>query len=583
MYALQEKGINIADCIQALEALCSLSEDEFVGIGSRLKEFHSRAVSITEISSLVANLLSGKEITATVEGLNAMMQKVSIYINQSEFRTRNSIATLQSITQDIKDIDDPMDKLREITKTLRVLGISAIIQNANLKKSDHEFRLLGEDVKKLSGVIAEKSKNIRDGIGSLGSIISSSAESLRLLSESQQKKAAVILKKSMSSVCNLNEKYNSAADCAQDISNRSVLIEGSINNIVTLLQSHDIVHQKLEGSKKAFSLMFGDLEKKYEEKQDAFNASAHTERYLREILNFCASQGALLKQIQDEFIIAVSSIIESLGIVVSHVEAMLNKIRQVVSAEGFSRESSLSEVEGDLLAITSMLSTLSESILMRKELSETIASVVNTTEKMSDYIYEIEDIRDDIEIIALNAAVKAERVGAEGKALSVIADSIQAVSSETETYTGSLSQILKSIASHAEKLSADISSDGTAFDNELHNVSEELKKSVEFLIEINEKIMANLSEVDSSGKTLSKNIEEVGGNIKVHMLLDSTVSEILLVLSNIKAAIRNVLPGDGRDAYEMHPEPLISTAGKSGKKTGDKQGGFGDNVELFDS
>lgn len=220
---------------------------------------------------------------------------------------------------------------------------------------------------------------------------------------------------------------------------------------------------------------------------------------------------------------------------------------------------------------------------MRKELSETIASVVNTTEKMSDYIYEIEDIRDDIEIIALNAAVKAERVGAEGKALSVIADSIQAVSSETETYTGSLSQILKSIASHAEKLSADISSDGTAFDNELHNVSEELKKSVEFLIEINEKIMANLSEVDSSGKTLSKNIEEVGGNIKVHMLLDSTVSEILLVLSNIKAAIRNVLPGDGRDAYEMHPEPLISTAGKSGKKTGDKQGGFGDNVELFDS
>lgn len=162
---------------------------------------------------------------------------------------------LSGIVTTIDDTRLHLEALEQISRTLRVLGLSDALQSAALKRSGTEAKVLGPDIKALSLVVQEKSRSIGGNVAALGTFIQTTLARLRLLDENHQKKALVVLKTTMSGINALIPKRRFAASTLRDISAAAEDISKSIGNVVTSQQFHDITRQQFERTRNAFAAM----------------------------------------------------------------------------------------------------------------------------------------------------------------------------------------------------------------------------------------------------------------------------------------------------------------------------------------
>jgi methyl-accepting chemotaxis protein len=87
------------------------------------------------------------------------------------------------------------------------------------------------------------------------------------------------------------------------------------------------------------------------------------------------------------------------------------------------------------------------------ETSKTMSNMAETISTVSTFVRGIEDIGAEIELIALNARVKAAHTGDQGRTLGVIAMEIQNLSVDARNRTGKVTGILTRISSVADRLS----------------------------------------------------------------------------------------------------------------------------------
>jgi methyl-accepting chemotaxis protein len=86
------------------------------------------------------------------------------------------------------------------------------------------------------------------------------------------------------------------------------------------------------------------------------------------------------------------------------------------------------------------------------EMGETMSSVASTVADMAGFLEHIEDVGAEIELIALNASIKAAHTGDKGKALGVLASSIQRLSQDAGNQTGVIAATLDTVSSSADSL-----------------------------------------------------------------------------------------------------------------------------------
>jgi methyl-accepting chemotaxis protein len=234
---------------------------------------------------------------------------------------------------------------------------------------------------------------------------------------------------------------------------------------------------------------------------------------------------------------------------------------------------------------------LSKNSLIEEHLNKSINTAVDIVEELAHYVQEIEDIGDEIEIIALNAIVKAAHVGNEGSALGILAESIQKLSLEAKEQTSSITIKLESVNSIAQGLRLSLNSvtikDELITENELKNVID--------------KILKNESEAKNQFLYLNQNILEIKkgisyftSKINIHnKFLDSVfgiVTDINKILNYIHPQIKPRSQRQNQDMlyknYTMKSErdihdKVINNRKKISQETSNNNSEFGDNIELF--
>ncbi|MFZ2198141.1 MAG: methyl-accepting chemotaxis protein, partial [Thermodesulfovibrionales bacterium] len=445
---LKRSTRKLKDCIQALEVLSASTEDQFLDIGNRLSAFYDGAARVSELSENVVGLMSGGDIAGTIEGLNALMDGFVGDLKYFDSITVDSISKLNSISDRMEDIEWHLEDMDRITRVLGGLGFCTRVQNAILKRPVEGMTVLGEEVKKLASDITEKSSHIVRDTSALTAIVHSSLLKIGELSSVQQTKASKILKSTMSNIGSLKDKYGLSADSAAQISLFSAEISQCIREIVTFIQFHDITRQQFECSLSAFSKMAEMLESVSEEDDPS--------RTVVQLARFCVQEGAPLHKTRSDFFSVVMTVIENLEVLSKSMKKLLGETKLLVSAGGPTEDSFLVTIEDSLSSVTLTISTFLESGMVKGELSGATTVVVDTLAEMSGFIHEIENIGEEIDLMALNASVKAAQIGEEGRALGVVADEIQRISAEAQLNTSSVTGILKNSGSYAEKMSTDV-------------------------------------------------------------------------------------------------------------------------------
>jgi methyl-accepting chemotaxis protein len=511
-----------------MEILGTSTEGQFLSIGEKLQDFYGRAKEISSISVSVARLMSGEEIEGSIAGF----REVIVRIEKLESESKRNLQTLQRLIELLSELQSHLSGFHKIVRSLRVLCVSIKVESARLGDKDIGFSVLADEVGKLALEVEEKYSHVLEQTASLSHLIGQTLLKVSDLETRQQVQAALIVEKTMSSLESLTERHSSSSADTTRIAARYDTISGRIGEIVASMQSHDITRQRIEHAREALSGIVGE------------EGPANAQLALAGAV--CELQIAQLCNARDALVAAVENIVSNLRGVSGLVAEMSRETERMAGSQDESGRSFLSELEADIASVASAFGSYAE---QDRELSVIIGSVGSTLGNMSAFAGEIEGVGNKIKLIALNAIVKACHIGDEGRTLSVLAESIHRLSTETCGRTETVGGALRSMTSEAEALSGGIDACEEGGGNEAAGVHEVLGTLFSTLEKTSHRIVTLLARMNNEGSALSEDTLKTAEEIEVHHRVDAVISNVVTKLDEIVSASQALNPDD--DPHHM--------------------------------
>jgi methyl-accepting chemotaxis protein len=578
---------NLAERIRkhskALRALISSTESDFLSIGAGLGAISSQARRTSEVASSVAGLVVGEEVTNGTKRLHAVFDLVDEYSHASHTRLQGSTKNLQTILGMMAAVHTPLSAFKKIVKHLHVLGVSTKIESARFTNNDRSFDVLAENVEKLSVVIASRSDAIFRGMASLNGAIENTLSRIAAFKDSKHGRMERMSDSLAVNLSVLSKKRLLSSEVARRLAAQSKDVSGSISDVVSLLQVHDIARQQIEHVVETFD----------EITREPRNDNVKDDNVSDILRDIGEVQIGQLTHAKNELVSAIHQAIEELSGIAHHVSTISKETITLASAESENGSSFLFELNQ---SISSVIASFERNREADKELSQAVASVTDTIGALSRLVNDIEDIGSEIELIALNARVKAAAAAEDGAALGVLAEAIKDLSDDARSQTLSVTDTLKEIGDVARRFTEDNHGDGIEKNPE--EIARNLEGLHDFLDTSHKSLLALLSDLTRESGQLTGAIETIVNNITAHTRTDELINSVVSDLKEFVACSRTLAPrgevNKGSEylknmasRYTMHQErnvhqssvhPGVAIAVSLKKNISD---GLGDNVELF--
>ncbi len=580
----------LAGMADELHHLASSTEGEFLSIGARLHDFYARAGVISNLSSEVVEQVVGEEVYTSIGGLATLIDQMRDYLDEAERDAVKDCDAMVNVLNLLDEVSEPLGGFKKINKVLRMLGISTKIESARLGTSAAGFDTLAEDVANLSVQVLAKSETILSQKEQLSSTIRETLVKVEKIKAEQRIHVLEILAKTRESLVSLREINSRCTDLASVVAAVSAEVSSSISEVVTSMQFHDIVRQQIEHVQTALD----ELRIRIATALDGQSAMRVGQDLVVETGDICELQSAQLRQASDDIRIAVSSIIENLSSIAikeSHTSA---KTRDMAGVADQAGSSFFSEMEHGLERVAV---SLTDNVEANRNISHAMATVAGTVGEIVSFVGDIEHIGEEIELIAMNAQIKAARTGEEGAALGVLAEAIQRLSVEAQQQTGTVSKTLRSVTDTTEQLFRVGHEDSEALEHEVVVMVDELHTLLQTLRHLNETLIARVADLEREVNSLSVDIESTISSITVHESMVFGLSKVIKELDLLVDETSALVPADtvkGRTErlkelatrYTMHSERKvhagIAMAGTAGLAVASHGGDeMDDNIELF--
>ena len=597
-------GINLLELADELRRigyelndLIGSTEEEFLGIGASLHDFQQRAGDISAMAAEVVSLVSGGAIGDGIKSLEGIVDRMGFYLGKEEQTGEQSLSTLHRILGILENVDDPLSGFRKINKVLRMLGISTRIESTRLAEGAEGFDNLAKDVEQLYIQINEKASSVNDHKKELSCAIRQTIERVRSMESEQRAKVGTMLGNAVSSLGDLREVNAKCSGVATSITSASMEVSRNIAEVVMSMQFHDITRQQMEHAGEALTGLCCKLVME----GDSIADTSELTGLAAETRAVCELQAAQLGHAFDELAGAVDNILENLRSVAGMGAAIAIEANEMTGVADKAGSSFFTGMETNL---TKVAAVLERSAAENRNLAVALESVDGTILEITLFVDCIESIGEEIELIAINAQIKAARTGEEGAALGVLAEAIQRLSLDARTQTGAISGMLNSITDASGELCKDVDAETSLLETEVREMMSGLGELLRILRNVNDRLLSLLESLDKSVASLNSDIESATSGITVHQRTGTVLGNILKDLANIVSKMRTAAPdsptsstanlGDHSGRYTMHSERKIHEAMARRAKPLDVEAGFipavsgegtsgefGDNVELF--
>jgi methyl-accepting chemotaxis protein len=443
-----------------LERQFKAMERDFLALGAGLHDYRNQAREIAQKVSEVTDRMAGADLSFAME----LLHRYEGAIREANSNSSKSTSVLSEILDRYKQIRNPLESLVKIVKYLDVICVIMKIENARFQCSETGLDTVAGGLKDLGKTIRMKSEDLGNQSQEIIASISQALQAVQKNEQLQNDQTRFILGRILSSIKPIQEKRQASAVSLSAFSDRYQSIAGSISNIVSSLQFHDITRQRIEHSAKALR----DIQTMVVDSQ-----TPGWEQRFADAAEITRLQMAQLDHAKEDLANAVQSLKKSLGILTDEIKQIAFEIRELTGIAGNAGESFLGEIKRNLVSLED---ASDEYMRINMEISAAIRTVASAVDEISLFARDIKQIGTGMKIIAMNASVNAYRIGDEGLSLGVLAQEIQALSAETVDQINIISETMKLLIATAHNLSADDQKKNEERLNEITLLNKEIRE-----------------------------------------------------------------------------------------------------------
>ena len=580
-------GNVLAAISEDLVQLNQTTEKDFLAIGAKLHEFTIKSRDLSKMAGQVMELTSGSDLQTSIHGLGNLLGELEEHLNSLEQQFEESIETLKRYQDVVGRVESSSRDFRQMIINLNMLGFLTKVENSHLFSIDSGFTSLAEDVKKLADNIRNRSQEIIEQSARLASMIALALARVQESETKRRRQARQLMEITKDNHQALIKRQQQAADVARGLEGQAAAIAASVAEIVSGLQFNDITRQQLEHVAQALdglreAIGFSDHEASIVDKAGA-------------TLEIVGLQNAQAEHARRELYEAVEDVRRNLGAIGNATVAMLASLKMVSWSGDTDGRNFMAEINSGM---DSIIAGLSDSNHEQSELSGTMNDVSNMVEQMAGFVEDIERLGVELQLIALNARIKAARIGNEGLTLDTISGSIYELSTNSRNDTRTLAEMLHDLVGMAQEFNA-----GFAADKQLNQdlglrLSEQFDSAHQTLNGINDRVLDILGVMNSSGGQMVSEIGTLCGSIVVHETVAGVLDKQNCRMRDLIATAEELCAGADVShrpqyleqlsrQYTMDSERRIHDSHVSGDVDEFKQAvagsadDLGDNVDLF--
>lgn len=574
-------------------------ENEFLEIGQGVQDLYYRSRDLSATALELGEKASGSALKEAMEELDSSLKEIQ---GQSEdTNLEKTMNRCSDLGVAVGKLHKEMQHFRPMLKHLRVLAMSIRIESARMGEQGRHFVTLAQEVENLGYKTEEYSRDATERIRGLQNEVQSLQVSVNSAHNLHSREITPLLEGVHEKSRQLQEMQKSSERLSGSIAGRAESIKEMVGEIISSVQFHDITRQQVE-----------HVYQSLDEARDVFQGEQKEEDQVQDMIRWlgdvCSLQSRQLESTRSGLGKAMDSIRQSLGGIGEYVQEQEADMQGFTGLDSGSGQGMLAGLEQDA---SSLIPILEKSTSGFEDVIRRLESMSSDLEGMQSLMDTLEDIGEEIALIALNASVKSAHTGEGGKPLGVLAGAIHRLSGDTKNVVASVSGVLEEIlsvagdfSSHAEKARAGSQNEArlcsilgqvvnrmSGVNTEVTALNRNLREETSKLLKLSTKIQKKLDmqfEVQEEISAIIKDLQEVEQQIQEHVPPVESGERYSQRLSNIlhrytmeseRSVYRDFTgqgqeeQGHGQEAAEAHePELFTDTEGEDE---------FGDNVELF--
>jgi len=563
-------------------------EQDFLALGENLMELQTGCEDISTKARELVELSSGQSMLATLDNLSGQLRALTDV--DAHDSGRQSLDDIDGVSRIVEALSEIVAAFAKIVKQLSMLGIATRIESARLGADGRGFSTLADDVEKLARSIVDHCAGIIARIGTLRGHVASARESTLASIKAQRGCYDTISGQLGANLAGLGEVSARSADLSRELSENATEVAADIAQAVKSLQFHDIVRQQIEHVEHALTELATTLDTDASAEENPLELVGFTS----DVLGLQTSQ---LDSAGQHFSEAAGTLRGTLSSLAGRIEDIGRSIASLPGHAGDAGDSPLARVKSGIARVKS---ELGEFAAQGEALGGIMDSVAGTIAEMGESIEAIEEVGAEIELIALNASIKAAHTGQAGAALSVLATAIQRLSADARRQTDAVSRILGDISNASKGLQETArryndQSEAWQVIGELDTVLADVAGTVSQCDGLFAVLSASSSEFGARSRSVGKHIDFdkdlVGSLSRIRDSLAKQADEARQLVPG-GAAARGVRLQELYDRYTMDAERAVheaafglqagtGDAAGSARAVPAETGEFGDNVELF--
>jgi len=166
---------------------------------------------------------------------------------------------------------------------------------------------------------------------------------------------------------------------------------------------------------------------------------------------------------------------------------------------------SIKDISDNIKVVASTVQAADEKInLANREIND----LVESTKKIENAVYMINDVAEQTSVLALNASIEAAHAGEAGRGFSVVAKEVKTLAAQTVNSTSTISDLVKANSINAQSTKTVIDTTNDAI-KRIAKLSESIQETISAQVQSSADISSQIRNVSAGTEQISSAIEEI--------------------------------------------------------------------------